>query len=303
MTTHSPRGADDAGLPALHQGDAGADLGRDHEARAHRAVLPRLPAGRADRRRRTLDRAARPTGRSSGSTRESLEFDPPRRLVHALARALRRRARAEGESRVTWEIEPQDDGTRCSPSSTTGSRARRRPPPASPARAGCTSSAASRPCSRPAPRADCARTEAKAAVRRAAAPGAGIVGRARVRESATRRRRPARPIAALARWPIGAGRLVAALAVAADRAYCSSRARAEELAASGCHVRRRASGRHRASRSRPARQPVHARLAARPARDRHLHRPALPRLLPARGERPQRGRGRARQATHPRSSR
>ena len=45
---------------------------------------------------------------------------------------------------------------------------------------------------------------------------------------------------------------------------------------------------------RRARQDLQPRVAARPAGDRHLHRPALPRLLPARGEHPHRGRGQAR---------
>jgi uncharacterized protein YndB with AHSA1/START domain len=39
------------------------------------------------------------------------EFDPPRRLVHAWRSRYDAELAGEGESRVTWEIEPQDNGT------------------------------------------------------------------------------------------------------------------------------------------------------------------------------------------------
>ena len=39
------------------------------------------------------------------------EFDPPRRLVHGWRSRYDDELAAEAESRVTWEIEPQDDGT------------------------------------------------------------------------------------------------------------------------------------------------------------------------------------------------
>jgi uncharacterized protein YndB with AHSA1/START domain len=42
---------------------------------------------------------------------EILEFDPPRRLVHGWRALYNDELAVEGESRVTWEIEPQDDGT------------------------------------------------------------------------------------------------------------------------------------------------------------------------------------------------
>jgi uncharacterized protein YndB with AHSA1/START domain len=40
-----------------------------------------------------------------------LEFDPPRRLVHGWRSLYDPELAAEPESRVTWEIEPADDGT------------------------------------------------------------------------------------------------------------------------------------------------------------------------------------------------
>ena len=39
-----------------------------------------------------------------------LELDPPRRLVHGWTSAYDDELAAEPQSRVTWEIEPQDDG-------------------------------------------------------------------------------------------------------------------------------------------------------------------------------------------------
>jgi uncharacterized protein YndB with AHSA1/START domain len=40
-----------------------------------------------------------------------VEFDPPRRLVHAWRALYDDELALEGESRVAWEIEAQDDGT------------------------------------------------------------------------------------------------------------------------------------------------------------------------------------------------
>ncbi len=40
-----------------------------------------------------------------------LEFDPPRRLVHGWRSMYDPAMASEGESRVTWEISPADDGT------------------------------------------------------------------------------------------------------------------------------------------------------------------------------------------------
>jgi uncharacterized protein YndB with AHSA1/START domain len=42
---------------------------------------------------------------------EVLEEDPPRKLVHRWTAGYSEELAAEDPSRVTWEIEPQDDGT------------------------------------------------------------------------------------------------------------------------------------------------------------------------------------------------
>ena len=42
---------------------------------------------------------------------EVMEFDPPRRLVHGWRSLYDPELAVEPASRVTWEIEPQDDGT------------------------------------------------------------------------------------------------------------------------------------------------------------------------------------------------
>jgi uncharacterized protein YndB with AHSA1/START domain len=51
-----------------------------------------------------------PTGDLRGDE-PVLEFDPPRRLVHGWRSRYDAELAEEDESRVTWEIEPQDDGT------------------------------------------------------------------------------------------------------------------------------------------------------------------------------------------------
>ena len=50
-----------------------------------------------------------PDGELYGDT-EVLEFDPPRRLVHAWRSLYNAELAAEPESRVTWEITPQEGG-------------------------------------------------------------------------------------------------------------------------------------------------------------------------------------------------
>jgi uncharacterized protein YndB with AHSA1/START domain len=42
---------------------------------------------------------------------EIVEFDPPKRLQHTWIALYDDELALEGESRVTWEIEPRDDGT------------------------------------------------------------------------------------------------------------------------------------------------------------------------------------------------
>jgi uncharacterized protein YndB with AHSA1/START domain len=51
-----------------------------------------------------------PTGDVRGDE-PVLEFDPPRRLVHGWRSRYDPELAEEDESRVTWEIEPQGDGT------------------------------------------------------------------------------------------------------------------------------------------------------------------------------------------------
>ncbi len=51
-----------------------------------------------------------PTGDVRGDE-PVLEFDPPRRLVHGWRSRYDAELAEEDESRVTWEIEPQGDGT------------------------------------------------------------------------------------------------------------------------------------------------------------------------------------------------
>ena len=43
---------------------------------------------------------------------ENLEVDPPRRLVHTMIAFFSEEAKAEGTSRVTWDIEPVGDSCR-----------------------------------------------------------------------------------------------------------------------------------------------------------------------------------------------
>ena len=53
-------------------------------------------------------RSLAPTGETWGDA-EVAEWDPPRRLVHGWRSMYDADMAAEEESRVTWEIEPQDD--------------------------------------------------------------------------------------------------------------------------------------------------------------------------------------------------
>jgi uncharacterized protein YndB with AHSA1/START domain len=55
-------------------------------------------------------RTARGPDGSDWGSGKTFEFDPPRKLVHAWRSAYDPDLAAEDESRVTWEIEPQDGG-------------------------------------------------------------------------------------------------------------------------------------------------------------------------------------------------
>ena len=57
-------------------------------------------------------RCARPTAASLLGEGEILEVDPPRRLVHTMRALWSDDVKAEGTSRVTWEIEPVGDSCR-----------------------------------------------------------------------------------------------------------------------------------------------------------------------------------------------
>ncbi len=56
--------------------------------------------------------ASRPRRESTSPTGENLEVDPPRRLVQSFAALWSDDVKAEGTSRVTWEIEPVGDSCR-----------------------------------------------------------------------------------------------------------------------------------------------------------------------------------------------
>ena len=108
-----PGGQDDGeGVRDLHQDDAGAAVGGDHRPRAAREVQLRR------RRRVGLDERL---GYDVASTRapasriaegENLEVDPPRRLVQSFTALWSDEVKAEGTSRVTWEIEQVEDSCR-----------------------------------------------------------------------------------------------------------------------------------------------------------------------------------------------
>jgi uncharacterized protein YndB with AHSA1/START domain len=51
-----------------------------------------------------------PDGSENWGDAEVLEWDPPRKLVHGWRALYDPELAAEGTSRVTWEIEPQDGG-------------------------------------------------------------------------------------------------------------------------------------------------------------------------------------------------
>ena len=96
-----------------------------------------------------------------------------------------------------------------------------------------------------------------------------------------------------ARWAIWGAALGIGLAIGAMVALSHKHSNASRRRLRRLDLARRRAACARLLADRRARQGLQPRLAARPARDRHLHRPALPRLLPARGEHPHRGRGQA----------
>ena len=94
-----------AGLPGVHQGHPGGDLGGDHEARVHRALLLRRP----DREHAERHRSLGPDGSVWGDSRHTRVR--PAAAARPGWRSLYDPELAdEAESRVTWEIEPQEGG-------------------------------------------------------------------------------------------------------------------------------------------------------------------------------------------------
>src|SRR5205823_3743181 len=93
--SNTARGGDHAGLPAVHQGIPGEDLGRDHEARAGREVLPRLAArGGAQARRAVARLVAGP--HAALARRGGLRVRAAAPALARLALALRRGVLAGG---------------------------------------------------------------------------------------------------------------------------------------------------------------------------------------------------------------
>ena len=135
-----------ADLPAVHPGDARADLGRHHEARVHPAVFPRRPHRGAQR----AALLAHP--RRDGVGRAGAQSDPPRRLAHRWVSYYDEELAAEEAQ--PGHVGDRAPGRRHHALTVVHDRLeeRSRPPRTSPAPDGCTSSAASRRCSRPAHR-------------------------------------------------------------------------------------------------------------------------------------------------------
>ena len=163
MTTMTETERDDPGLPRLHQGDPGGDLGRDHQARVDRrygyggSVEYDLRPGGAYRAHASEEilAAGAPEVVVDG---EVIEADPPRKLVQTWRMLMDPDMAAEGFTRLTYEIEPADGGVTGSPSPTTSTARQAGGAVAgelearAPAAAGTGCSATSRRCWRPASR-------------------------------------------------------------------------------------------------------------------------------------------------------
>ncbi len=106
------RGGDNGeGVRDLHQDDAGAPLGGDHRQR-DAADLQLRRRGQLRLDARIALRGAHPGAGIAISEGENLEVDPPRRLVQSFDALWSDEVKAEGTSRVTWEIEPVGDSCR-----------------------------------------------------------------------------------------------------------------------------------------------------------------------------------------------
>src|SRR3954471_7322437 len=116
------KGGDDGeGVRDLHQDHAGAAVAGDHRQRRTRQVqlrrrcrvrlvirleLPGRPPPRP------TCRGAHPRAPGTLVKGENLEVDPPRRLVQSFTALWSDDVKAQGASRVTWEIEPVGDSCR-----------------------------------------------------------------------------------------------------------------------------------------------------------------------------------------------
>ena len=96
---------DDAGLPGVHQGDARADLGGDHEAGVHRRYFHGARIEATHERRRAFG----PT-ESCGATRRCSSTTRRAASSTSGARSTIPSSPSEEQSRVTWEIEPRTSG-------------------------------------------------------------------------------------------------------------------------------------------------------------------------------------------------
>ena len=107
-----PGGQDNGeGLRDLHQDDARAAVGGDHRSqssgRSTASASAWSPTGRTGRLPSVHGRAD-----AAIAEGENLEVDPPRRLVQSMTALWSDDVKAEGTSRVTWEIEPVEDSCR-----------------------------------------------------------------------------------------------------------------------------------------------------------------------------------------------
>ena len=102
--------SDGEGLRDLHQDHARAPLGGDH--RPARSGASTSSAPRSPRTGRPARASRWPAGGFTLGEGENLEVDPPRRLVQTMVALWGDDVKAEGTSRITWEIEPVGDSCR-----------------------------------------------------------------------------------------------------------------------------------------------------------------------------------------------
>ena len=107
---------DDPGLPGLYQGHAAGDLGRDHEAGVDASDTatgesPSTTSGRAASTGRIAPAEMQAMGMPEVVVDgEVIEADPPRKLVQTWRFLWSEEIKAEGPTRVTFDIEEDDGG-------------------------------------------------------------------------------------------------------------------------------------------------------------------------------------------------